>query len=217
MAALALSPGAAGAATITVGSGGDDGPAAADDGDCTLREAVEASGANVAVDACAAGQAGSADTIRFSVGTVTLDEAGSNEDTNQNGDLDVAGGSSGVTVDGGTPRTTVDGNGIERVFDVLGGPVTLRNLVVRDGASAAEGGGVRSQGVLTVTNTLITENTAAGSGGGLSQLDGSFSIAGSEISGNSALAGAGRRHRRARRAGRARPSTTRRSRATTRG
>ena len=191
MVTCALLPGAAGAATITVGSGGDDGPAAADDGDCTLREAIEASGANVAVDACIAGQAGSADTIRFTVGVVTLDEAGSNEDTNQNGDLDVAGGSSGVTVDGETSRVTVDANGIERVFDVLGGPVAFRNLIIRGGDSASEGGGIRSAGALTITGTQVTHNTAVTAGGGISQVDGSFSIVGSEISGNSASNGPG--------------------------
>ena len=210
-------PGAAGAATITVGSGGDDAPAAADDGDCTLREAVEAAGANAAVDACTAGQAGSADTIRFSVGAVTLDEAGSNEDTNQNGDLDVAGGSSGVTVDGGTSRTAVDGNEIERVFDVVGGTVTFRNLVIRDGDSAAEGGGIRAAagtqvlvagseltanaataggairnaGALTVTGSALAANVASDSGGGLSQQGGSLAMSGSQISDNSAQNGPG--------------------------
>ena len=191
MTALALVPAAAGAATITVGSGGDDGPAAADDGDCTLREAVEAAGTDAAVDACAAGQAGSADTIHFSVGIVTLDEAGSNEDTNQNGDLDVAGGTSGVTVDGGTSRATVDGNGIERVFDVLGGTVAFRNLVIRNGDSAAEGGGIRSAGALTIAGSELSQNAAGSSGGGVSQQGGSLTISASRIAGNSALGGSG--------------------------
>ena len=57
----------AGAATITVDSADDETPA--DNGNCTLREAIVAANTDVAVDACPAGSSG-LDTIEFSVGGV---------------------------------------------------------------------------------------------------------------------------------------------------
>ena len=66
------------------------------DGDCSLREAVQAANTNAAVDGCDAGVAG-ADVIGLPGGTYRL-QGDSDEDANQTGDLDVT---ESVTLKGG--------------------------------------------------------------------------------------------------------------------
>src|SRR6476659_7405656 len=58
-------------------------------GDCSLREAIQAANTDSAVDACPAGSG--ADTIQLLAGTYTLSIVGANEDMNQTGDLDILG------------------------------------------------------------------------------------------------------------------------------
>jgi len=77
------------AATIGVTTAGDE---LNSDGDCALREAIQAANTDTAVDACTAGNG--ADIIEVPAGTYTLSIAGSEEDANATGDLDVTGGSS---------------------------------------------------------------------------------------------------------------------------
>ncbi len=94
-------------------------------GNCTLREAVQAANTNSAVDACPAGGTG-VDQIVLSAGqTYALSLAGSSEDANQTGDLDV---STDLAVQGN--GATIDAQGIDRVFDVTGGTVTLNALAL---------------------------------------------------------------------------------------
>jgi predicted outer membrane repeat protein len=70
-------------------------------------------------------------------------------------------------------RVTLSGGGSTRVMrDVMqvAGAITLRNLTLRDGVSAGDGGGISVEGVQTdlqLENCLITACTATGSGGGL--------------------------------------------------
>ena len=72
------------------------------DGDCSLREAVQAANANAASDACPAGQGDpTVDTIVVPAGTYTLTLAGSND---AGGDLDLR---DDVTVIGAGAATTV--------------------------------------------------------------------------------------------------------------
>ena len=112
--------GAAGAATITVTSTAD---SLATDGNCTLREAVQAANTDTAIDACAAGAG--ADTIVVPAGTYTLAIAGTDEDANATGDLDIT---SAITVSGAAAATTlIDGAGLDRVFHVLStGTATIK-------------------------------------------------------------------------------------------
>ena len=97
--ALAI-PASASAATVTVGSSGDDGPLDVPNGSCTFREAVRATNGNFTVDGCVHDTLPGPDTINFSVGIVFIGEAGSNEDGNNDGDIDIIGGVGGVTIDG---------------------------------------------------------------------------------------------------------------------
>src|SRR5262245_32610981 len=92
------------------------------DGDCSLREAVQAANTNAAVDNCPAG--GATDEIVLAAGTYTLTLVGAGEQANQTGDLDVTAGT--LTVRGaGQHATVIDGNGTDRILETVGAGVTL--------------------------------------------------------------------------------------------
>ncbi len=100
-----------------------------DDGDCSLREAIEAANTNAAaVDGCAAGSDTVPDAIVFAVGleaTITLDS-----------ELDVLliTDDAGLTINGQKNKITISGNDASQVFWVEPGAVfNLRNLTVADG------------------------------------------------------------------------------------
>jgi CSLREA domain-containing protein len=110
--ALSLTGGGpAHAATITVNTTNDE---LNSDGDCSLREAIQAANTDATVDACTTGSG--ADTITLPAGTYTLSLAGASEDANATGDLDIT---SVITIDGAdAASTTIDGGGLDRVLDV---------------------------------------------------------------------------------------------------
>ena len=143
------------AATITVTTNADELNA---DGDCSLREAIEAANTNAAVDGCTAGASG-ADTIEFAGtlagGTVTLDAA-----------LDGLRSMEDLTIDGaagGSTRVTVSGNNANRVILARTGMLTLRNLIVRNGQEVRGSGVfVSPGGAFTGTNVLFQDNVATG-------------------------------------------------------
>ena len=91
------------AAQITVNDLGDDILTAPNDGDCTLREAIDAANTNTAEDECPAGSPGP-DTIILPAGTITLSVLGSDEDANLDGDLDIT---ESATIVGAGARATV--------------------------------------------------------------------------------------------------------------
>lgn len=84
LAFLLLLPGQARAATITPNTTADE---LDSDGNCSLREAIQAANTDSAVDACTAGSG--ADTIDVPAGTYALAIAGAGEDANATGDLDI--------------------------------------------------------------------------------------------------------------------------------
>ena len=138
VAALALAPGAASAATITVTTTQD---TLANDGQCSLREALSAAATDTAsgpaAGECAAGSG--PDTIVLGPNRYAISRPGI-DDTNQAGDLDVVGGT--VTIAGAGPATTIDGGGIDRAIDVLlGGNLTLQNLTITGGKVATSANG----------------------------------------------------------------------------
>lgn len=116
------------------------------------------------------GEAG-AQTIELESGrTYTLSVAGTGEDAAATGDLDVTGD---LTIQGN--GATIDADGIDRVFDVLGGAeLTLDDVVVTGGDTPESdgregfGGGVRVEsGSLVMTDGAVNGNTAAKAGGGI--------------------------------------------------
>ena len=116
VATLVWAPGAVQAATITVNTTTD--VVNSTDGLCSLREAITAANTDTVSGAtggeCTAG--GGADTITVPAGTYTLTVAGTGEDSNVTGDLDVVGD---LTLTGADAATTlIDGGLLDRVIDV---------------------------------------------------------------------------------------------------
>jgi CSLREA domain-containing protein len=125
------------------------------DGDCSLREAIEAANTNAAVDACSAGASGSTDTITFSVsGTITLGST-----------LTVTNGGA-LVIDGGD-AITVDGDDSVQVFLAnTGADLTLEDLTVQKGA-ASDGAGLLSKGKVSIISSDFAANNATNAGGAI--------------------------------------------------
>ena len=161
------------AASITVNSLAD---SAADDGVCTLREAITAANADAASGAtggeCGAGSG--ADQITFSAsGTITLGSVLPTID-------------SAVTIDG-AGAITVSGADTVRVFEIApAGTVTLTGLTITDGFFVADGGGIRNAGTLTLTSSTLSGNSAGSEGGAIDNL-GTLVVTTSTMSGNAGI------------------------------
>src|SRR6476620_7306018 len=128
-------PSSAGAATINVTTTGD---TVANDGFCSLREAVNAANSNAAANDCPAGSGSGGDIISLPAGTYTL-TGSATEDANLTGDLDVLNGSGAVTNDltiagagDGPTGTIIDANHVDRAFDVRVDPISGMDFVVDD-------------------------------------------------------------------------------------
>lgn len=132
----------------------------ADDGAGSLRQAIAAAAAG--------------DTIVFApglAGTVYL-----NSTLVVNKPLQLIGG----------PGIALDGRDSVRVLSLTGGvAVTLNGLVVQHGA-ATDGGGISSDGTLTLNDCVVRANHASARGGGVFIASGSYTINASDISNNSA-------------------------------
>jgi CSLREA domain-containing protein len=130
----------------------NDGRCTADD--CSLREAIQN-----------ANYCPGPDVIRLPAGIYTLTIAGT-DDTSLRGDLDIV---DDVTIIGaGTPE--INANGIDRVFDITAAvDVSMEGLLIRDG-TALEGGGIRNNGVLQLTDVGVFRNEATEDGGGIYNL-----------------------------------------------
>lgn len=138
--------------------------------DCSLRGAITA-----------ANSAGSADTITLPAGTYTLSIAGTLEDANATGDLDIL---DSVTIQGVSENTVIiNGNGIDRVFDIVPFGSGTRNVsfidvTIQNGtapSAVGQGGGAIAfrtaagqNGVANVTleETRILNNSATSVNGG---------------------------------------------------
>ena len=153
----------------------------ADDGRCSLREAVTAANTNAAAGGCAAGEL-AMDVIRLGDGHYSLSRAGTREDANATGDLDLM-DSGVVALQGvGRERTVVSAEGIDRVLDVLvDASVTIADLAITGGAApdgapgaagtnpggaGEHGGGIRSAGKLELTDSAVRGNRAGHGGPG---------------------------------------------------
>jgi uncharacterized repeat protein (TIGR01451 family)/CSLREA domain-containing protein len=204
LALAAPSPQTAYAATINVTTTNDE---LNSDGDCSLREAIEAANTNAAVDACTAGSVG-LDTINLPAGTYTLSIAGTGENANQTGDLDIL---EDLTIVGaGAESTIINANGIDRVLHIVpedsvsivlldisgvtitGGALTTGGACFEYLTTIEGGGGICAGGVatvLTIADSVITGNrvtaTTTMSGGGGILAAGYVSLDDSTVSYNS--------------------------------
>ncbi len=137
--------------------------AAADD--CSLRGAISAANANAPTPY----------RLVLPAGSLTLTLAGSGEDNNATGDLDIAatadvlivGDAAGSIIQAGTDAS----NGIDRIFHVFGG-LDLQNVTVRYGRVSDFGGGILDVGFLALTDVTLFANMAVNSRGGGLYVDG---------------------------------------------
>lgn len=163
------------------------------DGDCSLREALQAAMDDVAFGGCPAGSTGT-DIIDLSAATHRITRAGRGENGNGTGDFDLGPTTSIIIQGEGARYTVIDGGQVDRIFDVAGGAsLTLRDLTIRNGeegtTGCACGGGIYVRGPdgsVTIEDSVVTGN-AAGDGGGIYVASGSLTATQSTISGNRAL------------------------------
>ena len=128
-------------------------------GHISLRSAIMAADAH-----------GGSSTIIVPAGTFTLTIPGANEDASATGDLDLKGK---ITIKGAsTTGTVIDGNNLDRVFQVLGGKVSISKLTIQHGRAAQGAGILNSGGQVTLSSVRIVNNVAVG-GAGLNGADGS--------------------------------------------
>lgn len=150
-------------------------------GDCTLRAAITESNHMDGFDVI---------TIAPGLDPV-LSVAGAAEDANVTGDLDVLGV---VVIEGG--GATVDAAGLDRVFDVRSGALTIRDLAITGGhpptgdepgtLDSGTGSGVRSKGKLALERVSVVDNTVNlnSPGGAVASSLSSVRMVDTEISGN---------------------------------
>lgn len=130
------------------------------------------------------------DLILLPSGIYTLTLAGSGEDLDATGDLDIR-YSMTINATGATPPTvTGDVGWTDRIFHVVSGTVTVNGMVIHGGKIVTDyGGGIRNDGTLTLNNVTLSGNSAAG-GGGIINL-GTLMLNNVTLSGNSARIGGG--------------------------
>ncbi len=154
---------ARGASVITVTTALD---LIADDGLCSLREAVLAANLDSDIGGCPAGSG--PDFIDFAPSlplpvVITLSNAGADEDNALTGDLDVY-GTLGIMGAGAT-SFYVDGAGLDRVFDLhAGAQFTLVGVTVRNGSPpSGVGGGIRAmQSTVTLVDVVVSGHQGSG-------------------------------------------------------
>ena len=172
------------------------------DGDCSLREAIQAANTNAVVSRCPAGSNTGTDVIMLPAGTYKLTKTGTKEEDNATGDLDIKGDLR--LVGAGAATTVIDGNDSDTVLDIKKTyTVEITELTIMNGHAPDEtsqelgwpGGGIYNDGTMTITNTTITGNRAgdvlisnpnfcdAGLGGGIANF-GTMTITNTTITGN---------------------------------
>ncbi len=159
------------AATFTVTSTGDSGAG-------SLRQAIHDANA-LAGD----------DTINFSLSNCPCAIALTS------GELSIANNGK-LTISGpGANQLSVSGSSISRVFFIQANAnAAISNLTVTGGNAANSiGGGIFSDGTLTLNNSTVSGNSAIeyGAGGGITIIGGTAVISNSTVTGNSALFGGG--------------------------
>ncbi|MDY3559753.1 YDG domain-containing protein [Gemmata sp. JC673] len=139
----------------------------------SLREAVAYANAHPGADTITFAPGVAGGTIVLSRGQLTLTDAAQ------------------TTIDGGAAGVTLDGNNASRVFFVSpGASAALNHLTITRGRAANDsGGGIYSEGTLTVTASTITNNSASTTGGGIFN-QGTLTVSASTINNNSATSGA---------------------------
>ena len=179
--ALLLPVADAGATTFSVTRTDDPAPGACD-GDCSLREAV-----------IAANAAGGPDAVSIPAGHFRLSVPGTNEDAAATGDLDLT--EDVTVTGAGARATVIDANGTDRAFDVPGGvSATISDLTMTGASIEEDGGAIENGGTLELLRVTVTGNevkhTSNYSGGGIDS-NGTLTVRDSTISRNRGYNGGG--------------------------
>jgi CSLREA domain-containing protein len=150
---------------------------------CSLREAITL-----------ANSTGGADTVDLDAGMYTLTIAGTDEDANANGDLDVTAAGGGLTIAGaGMDTTTIDDTlGGERVLELTGTTVFgLTGVTIKGGSTTAVHANTVGAGLLlgggsasTITGSRVTGNDSFSGGGGIHVEGGTLGITDTRIDAN---------------------------------
>jgi len=161
------------AAGITVNSTLD---IVANDGLCTLREAITAANTDTesGVTPGECGPGSGADIITVPAGTYTLD-FGSQLVIET--DVTLIGAGTAFTIVQASMVNPVlfpadPGVADHRVFRITTGPMAISGMTIQHGNPGGAGGAIRNEGTLTVTDSIISNNTSAGSGGGIANVGG---------------------------------------------
>ena len=165
----------------------------ANDGHCSLREAITAANSNTpsgaATGECPAGSGN--DTVVLDSGTYNLAGA-SGEDGNATGDLDI---DSNIAIQGaGSDTTIIDGGHFDRVLHIVSGNVDISGLRIRNGtittALPLRGGGIYNNGALGLKGVVVHHNMAGWDGGGIYSV-GPATLTGTTLRDNKASEGWG--------------------------
>lgn len=172
------------------------------DGDCSLREAVQAANTNQAVDACPAGTTGQ-DIITLDSSTYTLSISGKNENNNRTGDLDI--GADLKLVGQGATNTVIDAGQIDRIMDIMDNlpldvDVEITGITIQNGRNPGNilfssydellGGAIRNSGRLILRDSVVRQNTATFDGGGIADV-GITQLINSTVTENQTIFGVG--------------------------
>ena len=148
------------------------------DGDCSLREAIQAANGNTAVDACPVGSGTEEDLIVFAVGspaTITLYSA-----------LPITDGA-GLVIYGGRAHITINGNDTQRMaFVASGAKLAVHKLTLDGRTNLSSNVGIENSGTLTITNSTFSGNSSDGGGGIHAQFGTPITLINSTFSANSA-------------------------------
>ena len=140
-------------------------------GHVSLRSAIEA-----------ANTKGGNNKIILPGGTFLLTITGTGEDNAATGDLDINGK---LTIQGkGASQTIIDGNNLDRVFQVLGGKVSISRLTVQHGRSDDGAGLLNTGGQVSLSSVAIVNNLAIGANGG----NGAAGVGGGAVGRTAAMA-----------------------------
>ncbi len=158
----------------------------ANNGNCTLREAVVATNTDAPRDDCPAGNG--ADKIKLKKGVYKLTVTPTDDVDSLDGDLDVT-DTDGVKVLGVPGKTTVKGDGIERVFEIRqNADAAFRFLKITGGGPFSLGGGilVTAGATLDLADSTVSANKGNG-GGGISVGGGTLDMTRTTVTGNEAV------------------------------
>lgn len=137
-----------------------DGNCATAGGVCTLRAAIQE----------ARSLTGTSHVITLPAGTFTITIAGRTETLSATGDFNPSGY---IRINGASAATTIiDGGGLDRIFRVTSGGLTLADLTLQNGNPGGDSGGcISTTGVnLTIERVTVKSCTTTASGGGIAMV-----------------------------------------------